>query len=424
VTERPRAFVVVTGSELVRGERTDLNGPFLATQLLRHGIDPARISIVGDRADELEPALAEGLFADVCVVSGGLGPTHDDRTVELVARAAGVGLRLDDDLYEQIGRISRAFAERLGRPYADFETGVRKQATIPEGAVSLGLAGTAPGLVLEHGATVVVVLPGPPVELQRLWTAALESEPLRRVLARTRPPELRQLRFFGASESAVAKALADAGGDGDGVEATICARDFEIHVDLVVEPGAEARADELGARLVEPLERYLFGRDERNVEELVLDLCREQGLRLATAESCTGGMVAARLTSVPGSSDVFTGAVVAYSDEVKAQELGVPAETLARYGAVSAETAAAMTAGARERLGAGVAVSVTGIAGPGGGSEEKPVGLVFLHAEGPHGSRSGDFVFPGDRTSIRRRATVTALHLLRRLLQQSRDESA
>ncbi|MDX6368900.1 MAG: nicotinamide-nucleotide amidase [Gaiellaceae bacterium] len=424
MTERPRAFVVVTGSELVRGDRTDLNGPFLATQLLRHGIDPARISIVGDRADELELALAEGLRADVCVVSGGLGPTHDDRTVELVARAAGVGLRLDEDLYEQIGRISRAFAERLGRPYADFETGVRKQATIPEGAVSLGLAGTAPGLVLKHGETVVVVLPGPPVELQRLWTSALESEPLRRVLARTRPPELRQLRFFGASESAVAKALADAGGDGDGVEATICARDFEIHVDLVVDPGAEARADELGKRLVEPLEQYLFGRDERSVEELVLDLCRERGLQLATAESCTGGMVAARLTSVPGSSEVFTGAVVAYSDDVKARELGVPAETLARHGAVSAETAAAMAAGARERLGADVAVSVTGIAGPGGGTEEKPVGLVFLHAEGPAGSRSGDFVFPGDRTSIRRRATVTALHLLRRLLQQSRNESA
>ena len=185
------------------------------------------------------------MHADLCVVSGGLGPTHDDRTVEFVARAAGVGLRLDEELHAQIGGISRAFAERLGRPYVDFETGVQKQATIPEGAISLGLAGTAPGLVLEHGETVVVVLPGPPSELQRLWAVALESEPVRRVLGRTRPPELRQLRFFGASESTVAKALADAGGDGDGVEATICARDFEIHVDLVVAPGAEARADEL-----------------------------------------------------------------------------------------------------------------------------------------------------------------------------------
>ncbi|HLB19773.1 MAG TPA: molybdopterin-binding protein, partial [Gaiellaceae bacterium] len=327
MTARPRGFIVVTGSELVRGERRDLNGPFLANELLRHGVDPARISIVGDKEEELLDALAEGLRAtDLCVVSGGLGPTHDDRTVELVARAAGVGLRLDEELHEQIAAISRGFAERLGRPYVDFEAGVRKQATIPEGARSLGLAGTAPGLVLEHETTVVVVLPGPPAELQRLWATALESEPVGRVLARAQPPELRRLRFFGASESAVAKALADAGGDGDGVEATICARDFEIHVDLVVEPGAETRADELTGRLVGPLERYLFSRDERPIEELVLDLCRGAGLTLGSAESCTGGMVAERLTSIPGSSDVFVGAVVAYSDDVKARELGVPQE--------------------------------------------------------------------------------------------------
>jgi nicotinamide-nucleotide amidase len=421
---RPRAVILVTGSELVRGDHTDLNGPFLASELLRLGIEPARIVIVGDREEELANAFAEGLQADLCVVSGGLGPTHDDRTVELIARASGVGLRLDEELHAEIGGISRRFAERLGRPYVDFEAGVRKQATIPAGAVSLGLAGTAPGLVLESGNSVVVVLPGPPAELQRLWAQALETEPVRGVLARARVPELRLLRFFGASESAVAKALADAGGDGGGVEATICARDFEIHVDLVVEPGAEARADELSARLVAPLERYLFSRDDRPVQELVLDLCRAQGLTLAAAESCTGGMVAQRLTSVPGSSAVFVGAIVAYADEVKTRELGVPHETLERHGAVSAETAAAMATGARERFAADVTVAVTGIAGPGGGSDEKPVGLVYLHAEGPAGARSAEFVFPGDRESIRRRATVTALHLVRRLLQQSRDGSA
>ena len=425
MTTRPRGFIVVTGSELVRGERRDLNGPFLANELLRHGVEPARISIVGDKEEELADALAQALgAADLCVVSGGLGPTHDDRTVELVARSAGIGLVLDEDLHEEIGGISRAFAARLGRPYVDFEPGVRKQAMIPAGARSLGLAGTAPGLVLEHGNAVVVVLPGPPAELQRLWEKALEAEPVQRVLARAQPPELRQLRFFGASESTVAKALAEAGGDGDGVEATICARDFEIHVDLVVEPGAQARADELTQGLVTPLERYLFSRDERPIETLVLDLCRSRGLTLGTAESCTGGMVAERLTSVPGSSEVFMGAVVAYADEVKARELGVPREILERHGAVSAETAAAMAAGALARLGADLAVAVTGIAGPGGGSDEKPVGLVFLHAEGPDGSRSADFVFPGDRDSIRRRATVTALHQLRRLLEQTRDESA
>ena len=424
MTERPRAFIVVTGSELVRGDRNDLNGPFLAAELLRLGIEPARISIVGDTEEELAEALSEGLNADLCVISGGLGPTHDDRTVELVARTTGVGLKLDDGLHDEIGAISRAFAERLGRPYVDFEAGVRKQATIPDGALSLGLAGTAPGLVLDRGESVVVVLPGPPPELQRLWRSALQAEPVRRVLSRARPPALRKLRFFGASESAVAKALADAGGDGDGVEATICARNFEIHVDLVVAPGAERRADELSERLVAPLERFLFSRTDEPVQEIVLQLCRGRGLTLATAESCTGGMVAERITSIPGSSDVFVGAVVAYADEVKARELGVPTDVLERFGAVSPETAAAMAAGARERLGADVAVSVTGIAGPGGGTEAKPVGLVYLHAESPGASRSAEFVLPGDRGTIRRRATVTALHLVRRLLQQNRDDSA
>jgi nicotinamide-nucleotide amidase len=423
VNAAPRAVIVVTGSELVRGDRRDLNGPFLASQLLRLGLEPARIVIVGDAEEELAAALSEASTADLCVVSGGLGPTHDDRTVELVARAAGVGLHVDESLNREIEGISRRFADRLGRPYVDFEAGVRKQATIPDGALSLGLAGTAPGLVLERKASVFVVLPGPPGELQRLWTGALETEPVRRVLARARPPELRRLRFFGVSESTVAKAFAAAGGDGDGVEATICARDFEIHVDLVVAPGAEKRADDLSGRLVAPLECYLFSRDTRPIEELVLDRCRDLGLKLATAESCTGGMIAERLTSVPGSSDVFVGSIVSYADSVKSGQLGVPDETLQRHGAVSAETAEAMATGARERLRADVALAVTGIAGPGGGTEEKPVGLVYLHAAGPQGERSADFVFPGDRESVRRRAAVTALHLVRRLLQQSRDES-
>jgi nicotinamide-nucleotide amidase len=419
---RPRGVLVITGSELVRGDRTDRNGPFLAGELLRLGIEPARIEIVGDQEEELEEALRAGLRADLCVTSGGLGPTHDDRTVELVARAVGVDLRVDERLHEEIEAISRGFAQRLGRPYTDFEPGVRKQATLPVGAVDLGLAGTAPGLVLQAGTCAVVVLPGPPPELQRLWPRALETEPVRRVLERARPQERRLLRFFGASESAVAKALADAGGDGGGVEATICARDFEIHVDLIVDEGAEARADELEAKLAAPIERHLFARDPRPVAELVLDLCRRRGLTIATAESCTGGMVAERLTGVPGSSDAFIGAVVAYSNDVKERELGVPGEVLEQHGAVSAEAAAAMAAGARERLGADVAIAVTGIAGPGGGTEEKPVGLVYLHVEGPDGGRGADFLFGSDRESIRRRATMTALHLTRRLLSQNRDE--
>ena len=185
---RPRAVIVVTGSELVRGERTDLNGPFLAREALRLGLEPARIAIVGDRPDELEAALREGLEAALCVVSGGLGPTHDDRTVEVLARAAGFPLRVDEELEREIGGISRRFAERMRRPYADFQPGVTKQATLPEGAVTLGLAGTAPGFVLSTERGAVVVLPGPPAELQRLWPRALETEPVRRVLERATPP--------------------------------------------------------------------------------------------------------------------------------------------------------------------------------------------------------------------------------------------
>jgi nicotinamide-nucleotide amidase len=383
---------------------------------VRLGLEPARIAIVGDDEEELEAALAEGLRSDLCVVSGGLGPTHDDRTVELVARAAGLPLAVDEGLEAEIQAISRAVAERLKRPYSDFEAGVRKQATLPEGAVSLGLAGTAPGLVLQAGEAAVVVLPGPPAELQRLWPRALETEPVRRVLAQATPPEHRVLRFFGASESEVARVLADAGGEPPGVTATVCAREFEIHVDLY------GPADALADTLRERLARHLFSEEERGVEEIVLDLCRARSWTLATAESCTGGMVAARLTSVPGSSEVFLGSVVAYADEVKQRELGVDPGTLERYGAVSAETAVAMASGARVRLRADVAVSVTGIAGPGGGTPEKPVGLVYVHAETPEASRGIEFTYGQDRDSIRRRATVASLHLLRRLLSQSRHE--
>jgi nicotinamide-nucleotide amidase len=418
-SDRPRAAIVVTGSELVRGEREDRNGSFLAAEALRLGLEPERITIVGDRPDDLERALTEGLRADLCLVSGGLGPTHDDRTIALIAKAAGRRVAVDEALEGEIEAVSKMIADRLGRPYSEFTAGVRKQATLPEGALSLGLAGTAPGVVLEADGCVVVALPGPPRELRRLWPRAVESDPVRRVLARAPGRGRMVLRFFGTPESAVAEALANAGGDGGGVEATICAREFEIHVDLVVEPGAEERAGSLADALREQLGRYLFTEDERSVAEIVLDLCRERRLTLATAESCTGGLVAARLTSVAGSSDVFVGSVVAYADEVKTDELGVERSLLEEHGAVSAEAAGAMAAGVRQRLGADVAVAVTGVAGPGGGTEEKPVGLVFLHAAGPDGEEARRIDLPGDREMVRGRATAAALHLVRRLLTRS-----
>ncbi len=409
---------MVTGSELVRGDRTDRNGPFLASSLLALGIDPVEVRIVGDNPADLLAALEAGLSQELLVVTGGLGPTHDDRTVELLARAAGRPLMLDAELEQRIEARSRSFAERMRRPYADFAEGVRKQATVPDGSIAAGLAGTAPALVLELDGRVAVTLPGPPRELQALWPDVLRTEPLRLLLSRARPSARRVLRFYGVSESSVAQALAEAGGDGGGVEATICARDFEIHVDLFVQPGAEARADELQEAFLEPLRGYLFGRTEASIEEVVLGLCRSRGLTVATAESCTGGLVAARLTSVAGSSDVFAGGVVAYANAVKQSELGVPADVLSTYGAVSAESAAAMARGARERLSADLAVAVTGIAGPGGGTEEKPVGLVYLCASGPGAELPVEFQLPGDRETVRARATVSALHLLRKFVTE------
>jgi nicotinamide-nucleotide amidase len=380
---RPRAAIVVTGSELTRGGRQDENGPFLARELAERGLEPARIVVVGDRPEELEAAFAEGLRADLLVTSGGLGPTHDDRTVEALAKVAGREVFVDEMLQGEIERFSRALAERYRRPYAEFEEGVRKQASLPDGAHVLGLAGTAPGLVLEVDGSVAVVLPGPPGELRRLWARALEAEPVRSVLERTRAPRRQVLRLFGVSESAVARAIAEAGGEPEGVEATVCAHGGEIEV-----------------------------------------LLQGAGLTVGAAESCTGGLVAARLTSVPGASDVFRGGIVAYDNAVKVAQLGVSDETLAAHGAVSPETAAAMAAGARASLGADVAVSDTGIAGPGGGTPEKPVGLVYLHAQGPEGGEALELRLHGGREQIRRRATVAALHLLRRLLTQNRDEGA
>jgi len=419
LSDRPRAAVLLTGSELVRGAIHDANGPFLAQELTRLGLEPTRWTVVGDRPEELEAALREALLADVCVVSGGLGPTHDDRTVELLARATGRPLRVDAALEAEIEGVARAVAERLGRPYVELATGVRKQASLPDGAVSLGLAGTAPALILEHDGRVVVTLPGPPGELRRLWPSVLAAEPFRRAVARATPVEQRVLRFFGLPESLVAETIEAAGGEGDGLEVTVCARNLEIEVDLLVAPGGEERAGTLATALEERFPAELFARDGRTVAELVLERCRDLGLTLATAESCTGGLVATELTEISGSSDVFLGSVVAYANLVKAEELGVPEALLAEHGAVSAEVARAMADGARARLGADVAVAVTGVAGPGGGTAEKPVGLVYVAVAAPEASDVRELHLTGTRREIRERATAMSLHEVRRLLARS-----
>jgi molybdenum cofactor synthesis domain-containing protein len=280
---RPRAAIVVTGSELTRGGRQDANGPFLARELAERGLEPGRIVVVGDRPEELESALAEGLRADLLVTSGGLGPTHDDRTVDALAKVTGRPVLVDDELEAEIEAFSRQLAERYRRPYAEFEEGVRKQASLPEGAHVLGLAGTAPGLVLEVDGSVAVVLPGPPGELRRLWGRAVEAEAVRRVFERAEAPRRQVLRFYGVSESAIARAIAEAGGEPEGSEATVCAHGGEIEV--LLQGAGEGLADQLRRVLSE----HLFAEDERPVEELVLATARDAGLTVGAAESATGG---------------------------------------------------------------------------------------------------------------------------------------
>jgi nicotinamide-nucleotide amidase len=402
----------------------DENGPFLARELAARGIEPERISVIGDRPEQLEAALRDALTLDLVVISGGLGPTHDDRTIELLARAAGRDLRVDPELEREIEGVVRGLAARFRRPYTEFETGVRKQATLPEGGVPLGLAGTAPGVLLEIGSAIAIALPGPPGELQRIWRTALERPELKGVFARARHPAHRILRFFGLPESAIAGVVAQAGGETEGLEVTICAHDLEVQVDLVVPPGSEPQAERIAEALRKAHPRALFAEDEQAIEAIVLELARERRLTLAAAESCTGGLVSARLTSVPGSSEVFVGGLVPYDDRLKRDLLGVPPETLERHGAVSAETAAAMANGVRRTLDVDIGVSVTGVAGPGGGTAEKPVGLVFIHAETPDASHGVELRLPGNREAVRRRAAASALHLVRRLLTQTRHEAA
>lgn len=419
---RPRAIILVTGSELIHGQIVDENGAFLARELSRVGVACKRIAIVGDDPDDLANAIAEGLQSDLCVISGGLGPTHDDRTIELLAKAAGRPLVLDSKLERKIDRVGRSIARAIGVGYHGYNEGVRKQASIPEGALVIGLAGTAPGVVLDTAGAIAIALPGPPSELQRLWPRALSSEPVQRLLRDVPPFERRVLRFYGLSESALAAALERAGGESPDVSVTICARYRELIADIHVAPNARERADEIEKALAEAGPEKLFARDERPLEEIVLTDARELGLTLATAESCTGGLLSGQLTKIAGASDVFRGSVVSYSNDAKETLLGVATETLADHGAVSAEVAAETAEGARKAFDADIAIAVTGIAGPSGGTEAKPVGLVYLCVAGPGGRLAEEHCFPGDRAIVRRFAVGAGLQLLRRFLAQSRHE--
>lgn len=421
-----RAGIVITGTEVLTGIIVDRNGPWLSDRLRDLGVDLAHILIVGDRREDMAAALQfmrdQGM--SLVITSGGLGPTADDLTAEVVGGFQGRPMVLDEPLEERIAEILKPLAKRF--PHLDMEAirlGNRKQAVVPEGSTILDPVGTAPGLVVppadgQEGPT-VVVLPGPPRELQPMWQTAVQSDVLRAVLVDAGEYHLRILRLFGIPESEIAETLRVAEREGiriDLLEITTCLRRGEIEVVTRYEPDRAEVYEAFEAVVRARHADTLFSDDGSTIDKQVADLLRGSHT-IAVAESCTGGLLTARLTDPPGASEYMRGGIVAYSNDVKADQVNVDPELIQRHGAVSTEVAAALADGARTRLGADLGVGITGIAGPGGGTDEKPVGFVCFSVAGPgeeHLSRS--VTLPGGRADIRERATTVAMHLIRRAL--------
>jgi nicotinamide-nucleotide amidase len=422
-----RAGIVVTGTEVLTGRVVDRNGPWLSDRLRELGVDLAHITIVGDRPADMSAALAfmadQGI--ELVITSGGLGPTADDLTAEVVGVFQRREMVLDEPLEERIAEILRPLAARW--PDLDMEAirvGNRKQAVIPAGSTILDPVGTAPGLVVpppQPGAgPTVVVLPGPPRELQPMWGAAVQTPALGAVLAAGTEYEQRMLRLFGIPESEIAETLRvaeRAGVELERLEITTCLRRGEIEVVTRYEPAAAAVYAAFEAVVRERHADTLFSEDGSSVDQQVAALLRDSGRTIATAESCTGGLLAARLTELPGASAYVRGGLVVYCNDAKVSQAGVDRDLIERHGAVSAEVAAALADGARRELASTVGVGITGVAGPDGGTEQKPVGLVWFSVVDDHGTRLTRSVnLPGGRADVRDRSTTVALHLIRRLL--------
>ncbi len=420
-----RAGIVVTGTEVLTGRVSDRNGPWLSERLLELGADVVGIAVVGDRPGDILRAL-RFLAAEDCalvVTSGGLGPTADDLTAAVVGEFQGREMVLDDALESRIAEILRPLMSRW--PDLDPEAVLasnRKQAVVPAGAAILEPVGTAPGLVVppSDDGPVVVVLPGPPRELQPMWATAVQTPLVREVLRGATTYRRAMLRLFGMPESEIAatlRAAEQAGIELDRLEVTTCLRRGEVEVVTRYEPPDEPVYEQLAALVRERHPGILFSDDGTTVDDQVHALLRDAHETIAVAESCTGGLLAARLTERPGSSEVMLGGLVVYSNDAKVALAGVDPVLIEAHGAVSREVAEALADGAWSRLEADVGVGVTGIAGPGGGTEEKPVGLVWLsvsHRDGRRLTRS--VTLPGGRSDVRDRSTTVALHLVRRLL--------
>jgi nicotinamide-nucleotide amidase len=433
----PRAGILVTGTEVLTGIISDRNGPWLSERLREIGVDAAMIQIVGDRPEDLLSALRFMADAGMAVIitSGGLGPTADDMTAEVVGRFSGRDMVLDAELEERIAEILRPMMTRWPNLSEEaVRRGNRKQAVIPKGATVLEPEGTAPGLIVaprdgpSTGPT-VVVLPGPPRELQPMWTTAVRTDAFQAAIAGATEYRREIVRLFGIPESEIANTLRDAADEGlelePRLEITTCLRRGEIEIATRFEPGGQEAYDRLLAFIRERHADTLFSLDGSTIDDQLAGLL--DGHRLATAESCTGGLLAARLTDRVGASAYFLGGAVVYSNEAKIDMAGVDPALIERFGAVSAEVAEALAEGVATRFRSDLGVGITGIAGPDGGTDDKPVGLVFISvwSDGDGGGRrlTRRMVLPGTRADIRDRSVTISMHMLRRLLRGEADEA-
>lgn len=417
-----RAAVIVTGTEVLTGRVADRNGPWLAEQLRQLGVDIAQVIVVGDRPEDLRSTLAFLHNVDLIITSGGLGPTADDLTAAVVAEHQGRSSRLDPEWERRISEIVARLSAGRGWQLDPAATaaGVRKQAMVPDGATVLPPSGTAPGLVVppapDRTAPPVVVLPGPPRELQTMWPAVLADPVVQEALANRAEIRQQTIRLWGTPEAELASTLREHDAQLAGLEITTCLRDGELEIVTRYPPDRQPAYDGFRQLIEQAYERTVFSVDGATVDELVAERLAGRGLTIATAESCTAGLLAARLAERPGSSRYLLGGIVGYANQIKQDLLGVEPELLARVGAVSAEVAAAMAAGARDRFGASIGVGITGVAGPGGGTATKPVGLVHICVSDGRITKQREVNLPGNRADVRRRTVEISLHLLLRTL--------
>ncbi|GAB4244784.1 MAG: competence/damage-inducible protein A [Thermoleophilia bacterium] len=410
------AELIFTGDELLRGDTINTNQAFLGSRLLQAGVLCTRSVTLTDDAGDIASALVDALKRrpEVVILSGGLGPTPDDLTREAVAQALGRPLRHYEDLYRRIADVFASY----NRPMAASN---RKQASLPEGSHPIDFTGTAPGFWLEEGDTLIAALPGPPAELEHMWTGTLEPLLTKRLSRRSGDSDapvaimVRKLLLYGIGESALAQILSELPWRGDRVD--VGTRAGYSGIDLILrapdDPGGRSALDEVETRVRTKLGHRVYGTGEDTLASVVGGLLRERGLTLTTAESCTGGLAGKLLTDVPGSSAYYLGGAVAYSNRLKTLLLGVPESLLAAHGAVSPETAASMALGAREQMESDCAVSVTGIAGPDGGTPEKPVGLVYVATAVGEDVKVRQLTLFRSREDIRQRAAHSALDQLR-----------